>query len=133
MVFCPEPDRRTRNLAWRCATAGGGDRNIKYFRLCSGRFGNKLYKKAGGVFALWNGVDFFPLLHVVDAGFRRRSLGPPHERSIAARTRGTMHANLRKMFAGAYCVVGGGHHKGAGRRGRKLRAVDITPWSICDL
>src|ERR1700684_1874714 len=96
---------------------GGGDCNIKYLRLCSGGFGNELYKEAGRDFAPWKGLNCFSLLHIIDARFRRRRLGPPHKGSIVTHARGTTNTNLCKALSGANPIVTGGYHGGIGQRG----------------
>src|SRR5580700_3795346 len=61
----------------RAARAGFCNGNVEHFILTSGCRRQQLDEEAGGVFAPGNQLGHFSLLHIIDAGFCRRSLGPP--------------------------------------------------------
>src|SRR3984957_8912540 len=108
----------------RAARAGFCDGNVEHFILTSGCRRQQLDEEAGGVFAAGNQLGDSSLLHIIDAGFCRRSLGPPDEGRIPAQLLGRqMHANFGKVLPRADSIVPGRHHDGVehGRRPRPDR------------
>src|SRR5450755_2744914 len=101
-----QPNRSALDAPRRRARTGLGDGDVKYLILAPRGRRQQLDEEGGGIFTARYQLSHLSLLHVVDAGLCRGSLGPPYEGRIPGVLLGSApHANFGKILPGTDSVV----------------------------